>query len=134
MSLPSFCSTMWLRLINDTFSLQFHTAEQWIREFWGSEVKKSRGLPNMSFIIGLAEMRESVWMNVLTSFSFLSKCCEGEDDRRKQCVICKFITKGRTGSWKKKKIYTNIYTFIRGMMMTLFTSISHPFLASLVDR
>ena len=78
-SLPSFCSTMWVRLSRDTFSLQLHTAELWIREFWGSEAKKKRGSPNMSFMIGLAEMRESARMNVFTSFSCLSKCCGGED-------------------------------------------------------
>lgn len=91
--MPSFCSTMWVRLIKDTFSLQLHTAEQWIRESEGSEAKKRRGLPNMSFMIGLAEIRESAWMNVLTSFSCLSKCYEGEDDRGLQCVMCKSITK-----------------------------------------
>lgn len=47
----------------------------------------------MSFMIGLAEIRESVRMNVLTSFSCLSKFCGGGDDKRKQCVICKSITK-----------------------------------------
>lgn len=81
-SLPSFCSTMWVRLSRDTFSLQLHTAEPWIREFWGSEAKKKRGSPKMSFMIGLAEMRESARMNVFTSFSCLSKCCGGEDDKR----------------------------------------------------
>lgn len=91
-SLPSFCSTMWVRLSRDTFSLQVHTAELWIREFWGSEAKKRRGSPNTSFMIGLAEMRESPRMNVFTSFSCLSKCC-GEDDRRKKKhVKCRSLT------------------------------------------
>ncbi len=83
---------MWVRLSRDTFSLQLHTAEPWIREFRGSVAKKRRGSPNMSFMIGLAEMRESVRMNVFTSFSCLSKCCWG-DDRRK--VLCADL--GQTG-------------------------------------
>lgn len=85
-SFPSFCSTMWVRLSRETFSLQLHTAEQWIRGFGGTEAKKRRGSPNKSFMIGLAEMRESARMNVFTSLSRLSKCCGGED-HRKQCVV-----------------------------------------------
>lgn len=91
-SLPSFCSTIWVRVSRETFSLQLHTAELWIREFRGSEAKKRRGSPNTSFMIGLAEMRESARMNVFASFKCLSKCCGGEDDRRKQHFIWRCLT------------------------------------------
>lgn len=86
-SLPSFCTTMWVRLSRDTFSLQLHTALPWIREFGGTEDKKRRGSPNNSFMIGLAEMRESARMIAFTSLSCRSKCCRRQDDKRKTCSL-----------------------------------------------
>ena len=71
--MPSFCSTMWVRLSRDTLSLQLHTAEPWMSEAWGSEDMNRTGSPNTRFMMGLEETRVSVRMKPLTLLRCLSR-------------------------------------------------------------
>lgn len=79
-SFPSFSSTMWVRLCREIFSLQLHTAEQWMGESLGTEAKNRRGSPTRSIMTGLAQTRESAWIREFTSFSCRFRCCGGDDE------------------------------------------------------